>query len=148
MPETFLQPLQQTCVSVFEQLAFFSTEPADGPTPSTTGDGIVGVDFMGPLKGRLLVRLSDGALPAFAANMLGTDSAPDADRQRDAFGELANVICGNVLPRIAGDDSLFELSVPCGYPSWEEARDGAGGRVVHAALRIDSGRADVLLCLR
>jgi CheY-specific phosphatase CheX len=148
MPETHAQSLRETAASIFEQLAFFFPEAADGPVQPTCGDGIVGVDFAGTFDGRLLVRFSDGALLEFTANMLGTAEPPDAASQKDALGELANVICGNVVPRIGGDCTLFELSAPQHYPSWEAAYDGAGTRTGHAALRIDSGRADVILCVR
>jgi len=148
MPETYAQPLVEITTAVLEQLAFFFPVEADGPPPCGTGDGLVGVDFVGPLKGRLLVRFSEGALPEFAMNMLGEDETPDVARQQDALGELANVICGNVLPRIVGAMAIFSLSAPVHYASWDDARHGVTKDAAHAALQIDTGRADVLLCLR
>lgn len=148
MPETYAQPLVEITTAVLEQLAFFFPVEADGPPPAGTGDGLVGVDFAGPLEGRLLVRFSEGALPEFAMNMLGTDETPDVCRQRDALGELANVICGNVLPHIAGAMAIFSLSAPVHYASWDDARSGITLDAAHAAVRFDTGRADVVLCLR
>jgi hypothetical protein len=32
--------------------------------------------------------------------------------QRDALGEVANVVCGNLLPLVAGAEAVFRLSAP------------------------------------
>jgi chemotaxis protein CheY-P-specific phosphatase CheC len=57
----------------------------------------VSVRFYGPKSGRLEVRASAEIVPALTANMLGAEEAVDPQLQRDALGELGNVLCGNVV---------------------------------------------------
>jgi hypothetical protein len=60
-----------------------------------------------------VLTVDEAMMPALAANMLGVDEPPPppAD-QRDALGELANVLCGNLLPEIAGTEHVFLLAAP------------------------------------
>ena len=89
-----------------ERLAFLFAFPddersQDGPEPAVTGR----VEFSGLFCGSLIVRVSTSVIPELASNMLGLedDAKISGEAQRDAFKELTNVICGNLLPAIAGD---------------------------------------------
>lgn len=146
MPNALTTPLHETAAMVLEQMAFLCSTAVDAELPVDPGDGIVGVDFAGPYQGRLLVSMATGTLPTFAANMIGADEPPPAEVQRDALGELANVICGNLLPKVTESNPVFDLSTPQSYPSWEAAFQGIGERVAHVALNLDGGRADVVFC--
>ena len=82
----------------------------DGPSPAVAGR----VDFNGYFSGYLMMRISQGAVGELAANMLGLDDdceISDAEQQ-DAFKEMLNVICGNLLPAIAGDQMEFLIGSP------------------------------------
>ncbi len=82
----------------------------DGRPPAVTGR----VDFNGYFSGALMMRISQGAMGELAANMLGVDDdceISDAEQQ-DAFKEMLNVICGNLLPAIAGDQMEFHIGSP------------------------------------
>lgn len=105
------------------------------------------MEFRGPLIGRLVVRASSVVLPALAANMLGADQSRHLPLQRDALGEIANVICGNVLPLIAGSDVIFNLAAPLVHeggalPSRD--RDEPSARV---EIGVEEGRVETLLYL-
>ncbi|MCC6432888.1 MAG: chemotaxis protein CheX [Gemmatimonadaceae bacterium] len=107
------QSLSRTTAATFEELALLFPE-AD-PTPEQAAaplDVTVSVDFRGPLTGRLVLRASESILPAIASNMLGEEESQHVPLQRDALGELANVICGNVLPIVAGAEAVFHLAAP------------------------------------
>lgn len=98
-----------------EKLAFIFAFADDervngGPSPAVTGR----VDFNGYFSGSLMLRISQGAVGELAANMLGLDDdceISDAEQQ-DAFKEMLNVICGNLLPAIAGDQMEFHIGPP------------------------------------
>ena len=48
-------------------------------------------------------------------NMLGLDEGEaeiSSDDQADALKETINVICGNLLPAIAGKDAVFDIQPP------------------------------------
>lgn len=100
------------CTRVFEELTFalLSAELA----PNSMGTPTVGarITFAGPFRGELVLRLPRAVLPELVAAMIGEDEPPSDEAQRDALGEIANVICGNLLPLIAGREALFRLDAP------------------------------------
>jgi hypothetical protein len=107
--------LHASAARTFEQLTFSlpldvpSSPNAQHPSPITL---TASVDFRGPFVGRLEVGVTASLLPTIAANMLGQDDPPPLAEQHDALRELANVICGNLLPEIAGPGPLFALAAP------------------------------------
>ena len=108
-------------------------------------DVAVTVSFRGPLSGRLVLRASSEILPGVAANMLGADGEYPLAVQRDALGELANVICGNLLPMIGGAEAVFVLSAPHEYLTGGEPQRCTP--VSRACIGIDNGRAVAQLFL-
>ncbi len=144
--ESLATPLAAAAAETLEQLAYLFAEPAAADGVATDDvDGIVALAFHGPAHGALILQLSGGILPALASNMLGLDGAPSLPDQRDALGEVANVICGNVLPRIAGATAVFALGVPTPYPSWPVATEALGGVAAEVHLDVEGGRADIAL---
>ncbi len=110
MPETLTSPLLEAATETFESLAYLFAEPGiTDDIPGEDVEGVVAVAFSGPSHGGVIMQLSGGVLPALAANMLGLDDPTSGHDQRDALGEAANVICGNVLPRVAGSAAVFAL---------------------------------------
>lgn len=139
LPSLSIQ-LRQAAISTFETLAFLFTEgEPDEPVPSMTARTCVA--FRGPVHGRLELHMTEDLLPVLAANMLGEDAVAGAGD--DALGEIANVICGNLLPSLAGPAAVYDLSAPC--------RGAAGGEpgeaVARVRLALDGGCADLLLFL-
>lgn len=148
MPETLTSPLAEAASETFESLAYFFAEPgAPDDLPTDGIDGVVGVAFSGPSNGGVILQLSGGVLPALAANMLGLDEETSPGDQRDALGEAANVICGNVLPRVAGTAAVFALGVPKVYASWNDAVEVLGPVSARVRLELEGGRADVALVM-
>jgi hypothetical protein len=100
----------------------------------------------GPLTlGALTVAVSGDVADALAANMLGTAHAGPAER-RDAVGELANVVCGNVLPLLAGREAVFRLGAPeLLAPGAPPAPRAAGAARCEAWFDVEGGRAHVVL---
>ncbi len=52
--------------------------------------------------------------PEIAANVLGLEPDDEFVRERpgDSLKELLNVTCGNLLPALAGEEPVFDLTVP------------------------------------
>jgi CheY-specific phosphatase CheX len=131
----------------FEELGFFFPETKlDEVQQNAPVQASVSVDFKGPVTGKLVVRLCGDLLPTLAANMLGETQAPSGKLQGDALGEIANVICGNALPAIAGPSAVFNL----GAPRLLKPADTAGAEalpspIAAASFGLEAGRADVLL---
>jgi CheY-specific phosphatase CheX len=148
MPNTTVQSLSRATTATFEDLALLfpehelSPEQAEAPL-----DVAVSVEFRGPLAGRLVLRASSCILPAIAANMLGEDESRQAPLQRDALGELANVICGNVLPAIAGAEAIFNLSAPQLHDAGSVMSRDEDEPAARIELGIEEGRAESVLYL-
>ena len=141
-------PLATAAISTFEALGFLlpderpSAEQLAAPLPRGAR-----VTFAGPAAGAVAVRASDDVAAAVAANMLGVDPAalaarPDRDALvRDALGELANVICGNLLPALGGRAAVFHLGAPEAVAPGDDASRPAAA----VTLGVEEGRAEVTL---
>jgi chemotaxis protein CheX len=145
MPESLQVVLHAAAAATFETFTFLSAEDAPG-----TGEGGVAmvtaaVDFTGPRRGRLALRVPSTLLPTIAANMLGDDDAPPSSLQHDALGELANVICGAVLPSLGGPSAVFSLASPRTGRPWRELVDATGQQCVASiSLDLEGARADIV----
>jgi CheY-specific phosphatase CheX len=140
-------PLLTASTSTFESLALLLPDAPPSASqlaaPLTRG---VRVAFDGPLGGTLTLRVSEDVARALAENMLGLDALEDAgaagDRLLcDALGEVANVICGNVLPELAGRSAVFHLGAP--EPVAPGDGDGPADASAAVTLGIDAGHAEV-----
>lgn len=100
---------------VFENLCFMVPTPTNGsipPDPRALSRVILAVDFSGAGSGSLHLILPDSMIASVASCMLGEDGPLELSEQYDAVCELANIVCGNVLPLIAGDRAVFDLASP------------------------------------
>jgi hypothetical protein len=106
------------------------------------------VQFSGRFSGRLELRLSETVLLELAANMLGVDeSGPiGIEQQRDALREIANVVCGRLLPLIGGREAEFIIE-PSIVPDRPSAADGRllSEAVARARLDLEGGVCDLAL---
>ena len=144
------ETLASVAEKVFESLAFvlpaFEDEPSAAPEAEDRTAAII--SFTGPFEGMLALNASSELLPAIAANMLGLDfgEVPSREMQRDAFKELLNVICGNLLPALAGEQAVFDVGAA------ELLADGAvpatvAGRppLAAARLHLEGGWVELVL---
>lgn len=138
------QTLYSAAASIFEQLTFVVPDPEPEPAPEPAR-AEARVAFSGPLSGELLLRVYGGVLAELAANMLGENGAPAPSLQRDALGEIANVICGNVLPQLSEPGEIFRLQSPVVTIPPGPRRDAEAW--ARALLGLEGGRAEVELFL-
>ncbi len=114
--------------------------PLEGPgEPSETAGPVcrASVDFVGPMRGTLMVTMDRPVAIALAANMLALEecAVPTEDQQRDAVCEVASVVCGNLLPTLGGSTAVFDVQPP----AFED--------VIRSMPPIPSGAATALLSL-
>jgi len=131
--------------STFEELGLLlvAEDPAATGAPPAAG---ARVDFDGPWAGCVVLRVSDDVLDAAAANMMGRDAPPAEPLRRDALGEMANVLCGNLLPLVAGRRALFRLEAPRWLGAADE--DVPPGRArVTITFDVEAGQASATLHL-
>jgi chemotaxis protein CheY-P-specific phosphatase CheC len=146
MTTRFDQPLQEVAAEAFSTLGFmFPLDDGDGPDAGPLADPVVAaVSFSGPQSGILKVAVEKQLPAVLAANMTGADDQAPLEQHLDAFKEMANVICGNILPRIAGQEAVFDVHPPEICPDGA-AEGGARQCVGRAGLMLDGGRVEVSL---
>jgi len=113
MNNTLNDTLCRVAEEVLESLAFVlpAIEEEEPGPPEGSEMATASISFTGPFEGTLVLRASSELLPAISSNMLGMDfdDVPPHDVQCDAFKELLNVICGNLLPKVAGEEAVFDV---------------------------------------
>lgn len=114
------QQLNETLAAVAEDtimsLAFLFLMSEDEAAGAPEAEAVIAsVDFSGPFAGALFISGPKQMLPELASNMLGYEEGaepPTSSVQNDALQELLNVICGNLLPEIAGAEAVFKVHAP------------------------------------
>lgn len=111
--------LIETTRSVLENAAFAMVDDPEmigGMPPLCENRNILAarVRFHGAFSGTMALSMTSHLACELAAGMLGLDAdAPEALlRQGDTVGELLNMVCGNLLPAIAGPSPEFAISTP------------------------------------
>lgn len=133
--------LTTTCVGVLEDLCFVCPDPTEDGRPSPRDALSVEVAFRGPVGGKVALRFLDVPREEIASAMLGeSDGVISEADLRDAMGEVANVICGQLLPRIGGAAAVFDLDAP----KFIEKTPGAASDAF-VALSALGGRVEVSL---
>jgi len=69
------------------------------------------VTFQGAAEGALFISANDDLYHALAANMLG-ESTANQDEKEAALCEIANIICGNIVPYFAMNDEICKINPP------------------------------------
>lgn len=143
MEQDLDRALHLAAVRTFEDLCYLFAE--DGPQGGANDVGCVAtVQFAGPVSGSLRVAVTGELAGVVAGNMLGLDEDPEAEDRADAVGEIANVVCGHVLPAISGEEVEFDISSPVvAVVSAPVAEPGT----IHHVLYFDEGRADLYLSI-
>jgi chemotaxis protein CheY-P-specific phosphatase CheC len=109
------QTIMNTAVETMEKLAFLFSFPDEARMEAFPGPAIAAkVGFNGSFSGSLALRMSSSVLAEMAVNMLGLDDAEEINQELhlDAFKEMLNVICGNLLPALSGQEAEFSIDAP------------------------------------
>ena len=108
--------LKSVYCDVIEKMAFMFGEPAEAEEmPQSAPRAVLAhISFKGPLEGTLALAVPEAMGAELAANALGIDQDDPAasEKAEDSVKELLNVVCGNLLTEIAGEDPVFDLSIP------------------------------------
>jgi chemotaxis protein CheY-P-specific phosphatase CheC len=134
------EKMMEAAIAGLEKLAFIFAFPSEDP--GRVEDPVKAeVSFKGTLRGTMTLEMPSEVLPELAANMLGMEGeAPSVEKQYDALGETANVICGTLLPSLAGEEAVFDIGAPRVGP-------GTGTGPLKTFLRLDQGLCALSLSL-
>jgi CheY-specific phosphatase CheX len=149
MNDDWKRALSEALLEVFESLCFMLPRPAREslpPEPAGVSRVVLAVDFSGAGEGRLHLTLPDVMVASIASAMLGEDEPPPLQEQYDAVCELANIVCGNVLPRIAGGRAVFDLSSPRVIATLDA--DSSAGFDASARVHMDEGLVCAAIALQ
>lgn len=69
------------------------------------------VTFQGAAEGALFISANDDLYHALAANMLG-EHTTNKDEMDAALCEIANIICGNIVPYFASNGEICKINPP------------------------------------
>jgi chemotaxis protein CheX len=138
--------LYNAAMRTFENLTMMlPSDVFDDKQEAAEVKATVTLQFTGQIRGRLVVSICGDILPEIAENMLGEDSPPDTKVQLDALGEIANVICGNVLPCICGTRAVLRISAPEVLENPTTAMRCFGTPAASVKVGLEEGRADLYL---
>ncbi len=148
MKQILEKALSTAAALTFEELGFILPSPDLTTTQrQAPGRAVVSVEFHGPLQGKLWVALYGNILSLLTANMLGEDTIPSEQQQQDALQEICNVICGNMLPKIAGTEAVFQIGTPEYHAFSTSIVEQFTSASSTATIGLDEGRADLCLVL-
>jgi len=101
---------------VLEKQAFLFPEKTPvSELPFQSGNMLcASMKFSGSFKGELYFYAPEVMCQEIAANFLGVepDSPEAASKAMDSLMEVLNMVCGNFLTDLAGDEPIFDLTVP------------------------------------
>ncbi|NIA14445.1 MAG: hypothetical protein GWP08_10210 [Nitrospiraceae bacterium] len=141
MGKSHRETLAAVTAAVLENQAFMFADLVDNDAaPRLPEDHyVVRMTFAGPVQGRLTMVFPAGMCAEVAANMLGLDEEDELAIAggQDALKELVNVVCGRLLTEIAGEEPVFDLSVPEISSMDQAAWEGMLGDPETAALLVD-----------
>lgn len=107
--------MYSTAAETFEMMCYmFPLEEfeVDDTEDMKESDSVVSVvTFDGASRGGMILRASRDLVDAIADNMLGSDDATE-EQKHGALCEIANIICGNVVPAFSDGEEISYIRPP------------------------------------
>jgi len=135
--------LLRSAIAAFENTCFMYSMPElKEVQQSFSVEAAVEIKYRGSFSGRLVIETSGGLYSAIAVNMLGTGNI-SGEQRKDALGEMANIICGNVIPSLGSGGSEYSIESPRMLGTSELRNNRLGEPLAQVVLNLDKGRADL-----
>ena len=136
--------LFKVACEVFETAAFAMVEPPEEAVePVPKGDEVLAtlVEFTGPFRGAVAIAAPKTLARTLGSNMLclEDDVMESTVEKHDALKEVLNMICGRLLPAIAGPKLEFKIGAP------GEIEIGEFIRITASAPRNGSSKVDLVV---
>ena len=151
MSEQLKEILSRVAGETLEKLSFMFSFSEDERGGMSLDYAIAAtISFSGPFSGALVMTVSNQLLPELVANMLGVDDEETTlEQQHDALKETINIICGNLLPAIAGNEVVINIDAPAiitGVEAIKEAIEDHGNKPASIVkLNIEESECDLFL---
>ncbi|MCH7690135.1 MAG: chemotaxis protein CheX [candidate division Zixibacteria bacterium] len=148
MMEKCQKSLMEAAVQTFEDLGMMLlNEELTDDQKEAKKEASVMVTFSGPFSGRLEITVFGEITEKLARNISGSEELSSDILPLDALGEIANVICGNVLPKIANVRDIFHLTSPAPLNSEQTDQDAEMVMIADSHLGLEDGRAEIKLLI-
>jgi hypothetical protein len=104
--------LEEATVGTFEDICFMCPAPElKDAQQNLKVEAAAEVKYRGNFTGKLLIETRGEIFAAIAANILSVD-CPTAKQKKDALGEIANIICGNIVPYLGTGGHGYKIESP------------------------------------
>ncbi len=115
MDEERKQVISDALLNILEDTAFVFAEPAeDGYSDILSKCRGVKILYSGDTNGKIILCGEESFMSFVAANMLGLDESEESavEKGLDAFKEMLNIMAGNVITTLYGDEPIYDLEIP------------------------------------
>jgi CheY-specific phosphatase CheX len=138
--------LKEATIKTFEDICFMYLEPELKDSQKNLAlEAAAEVKFRGVFDGKLVIESRGGLSSAAAANMLSNDH-PSFQQKKDALGEIANIICGNIVPSLGRRKGQgYKIESPASLDKDELLKEEKGKPLTAVTLNFNQGRADIKL---
>jgi CheY-specific phosphatase CheX len=137
---------------IFEEAAFALVDPpesVDDINVKAAPYKAAALGFHGPFSGKIVILTTERLALTVAANMLGLEEDdPDVSgKAGDALREILNMICGNLLPAIAGSEQEFTIGAPeeISASDFEAVAETGNSEIEKATLYIEGDAVNLIL---
>jgi CheY-specific phosphatase CheX len=136
--------LEEASVNTFEDTCFMYQVPElNNVQKNLTLEAAAEVKYRGDYTGSLLIETRGGLFSAIAANILSIDS-PSCLQKKDALGEVANIICGNVVTSLGRSKQGYKIESPRSLKKDELLKEKRQGKALaEITMNFNEGRADI-----
>lgn len=139
--------LIESTVKTLEDLCFMYQEPElKDAQENLPLEAAAEVKFRSDdFTGKLLIETRGGLFSAIATNILSIDD-PNTKQKKDALGEIANIICGNVVPSLGEGGREYKIEPPISLNKNDLLKEERRKEpVAEITLNFNDGRADIKL---
>jgi CheY-specific phosphatase CheX len=138
--------LKESTIRTFEDICFIYQVPELKDAQKNLAlEAAAEVNYRGDFTGKLLIETRGGLFMAIAANMLSND-VPNTQQKKDALGEIANIICGNVVPSLGRGGREYKIESPRPLKKDDLLKEKKQGKpLAEITLNFNQGRADIKL---
>jgi hypothetical protein len=144
MKRKIKKALEEAAISTFEDICFMYAVPELKDIQNELKlEAAAEVKYQGDYTGKLIIETRGGLFSAIAANILSDDS-PTPRQKRDALGEIANIICGNIVTCLGRSRRGYEIEGPRFLNKEKLGKEEQQGKPLsEITLNFNEGRADV-----
>ncbi len=127
---------RRVVVEVSQSLGFLTPTGPGGTLTAQQQDFLIRVRFHGDRQGSMWLALSSGIADAMVRNLSGDDQVPTIDDCTEAACELANVVAGNLVSALFGDQAECHLDTPIEVPVRELPEGAVGVELLEGMIAV------------